>query len=437
MECKKCGQKTDNIYCDDCQKEFKKYIKNLEKKIKANPSNADLYYSIGCIKYELDSIADAIKDFDKAIELDPKNPDFYLKRGVCYQNYENDVSGMHDNDYYAAIEDFEEAIKLDSKYAEAYMEIGNSYIMLREIKKAKIYYEKALTINPYELNLYSEITWNLCDYRLYFEIKTFEKYLKRNPENLEGYKEEIDFLFGYLKGNQKEALSYYEYSDEAEEAEIEDNNYCYDRVIKDCEKIIEKEPNNGEIYFKRGYLCHYMLKENCNKALQDFNTAIKYSYCSELLYFARGYYNMELKNYLDAIEDYKQLLKLAPYKDYYWGVSRSLGFCYKKNEQYNEAIKAFSKAIELYPEKYKNEFLFQRGLCYEINGQCDEAIKDYTKTIELDNLEKEAFLHRGRIYFENKNYKKAFADFDEYLKLDPDNVEVQYDKRFAEILARK
>lgn len=49
----------------------------------------------------------------------------------------------------------------------------------------------------------------------------------------------------------------------------------------------------------------------------------------------------------------------------------------------------------------------------------------------------DAYLHRANTYYGYHEYKKALADFEEYLKLKPDDIEVQYDKRFAEILARK
>ena len=61
MSCKKCGKETNNIaYCNDCQKQFKKDIKVLEKKINTNPNDVKLYFDLGFAYY-------AIEEFEKAI----------------------------------------------------------------------------------------------------------------------------------------------------------------------------------------------------------------------------------------------------------------------------------------------------------------------------------------------------------------------------------
>ncbi len=63
------------------------------------------------------------------------------------------------------------------------------------------------------------------------------------------------------------------------------------------------------------------------------------------------------------------------------------GFLYNNQEEYNKAIIAFNKAIDLDPSfapAYNN-----RGWAYIELGQYEQAIADYDKAIELDpNLSK-------------------------------------------------
>ena len=59
------------------------------------------------------------------------------------------------------------------------------------------------------------------------------------------------------------------------------------------------------------------------------------------------------------------------------------GVSYLKAEQYDEAIKAFSKAIETNP-RY-SEAYYNRGLAWEKKGDLDRAISDFTKVLEINS----------------------------------------------------
>ena len=58
------------------------------------------------------------------------------------------------------------------------------------------------------------------------------------------------------------------------------------------------------------------------------------------------------------------------------------GVSYAKSEEYEKALVAYNKAIELDP-KYPDVY-YNRGICYRKLGEYDKAISDYSKSIELD-----------------------------------------------------
>ena len=128
MTCKKCGKRTDNIaYCNDCQKQFKKDIKKLGKKIELNPNDANLYSERGFAKYAIEQFEEAIEDFDKAIGLDKNNAGFYSNRGLCKRWLEQ---------YKEAIKDFDEAIKLNPKNDVSYYRRANAKKQLEQYQEA-------------------------------------------------------------------------------------------------------------------------------------------------------------------------------------------------------------------------------------------------------------------------------------------------------------
>ena len=58
------------------------------------------------------------------------------------------------------------------------------------------------------------------------------------------------------------------------------------------------------------------------------------------------------------------------------------GISYERLAHYNEAIKDFTRVIEIDPDN-ANAY-FNRGCCYDSIGELDLAISDYSVALELD-----------------------------------------------------
>jgi len=93
------------------------------------------------------------------------------------------------------------------------------------------------------------------------------------------------------------------------------------------------------------------------------------------------------------------------------------GWAYIELGQYGQAIDDCGKAIELDPRlafAYSN-----RGLAYTRLGQYEQGVADCSKAIELDPRLALAYSNRGLAYIELGQYEKAIADFDKAVELDP------------------
>lgn len=89
-------------------------------------------------------------------------------------------------------------------------------------------------------------------------------------------------------------------------------------------------------------------------------------------------------------------------------------------QKFDQAIAAFTKAIELDPQ-YADAYN-RRGVAYNWNKDNDAAIADFTRAIELTPKRVQLYLNRGSIYFvEQKRYELAVADFTRAIELDPKN----------------
>lgn len=91
------------------------------------------------------------------------------------------------------------------------------------------------------------------------------------------------------------------------------------------------------------------------------------------------------------------------------------GLYYARAAQYDDAIKDFTKVIELnqnYVYAYNN-----RGFCYKNNGQYDNAIKDFTKAIELKPDYAYAYDNRADAYEKINKWYEQMADYKEILSM--------------------
>ena len=98
---------------------------------------------------------------------------------------------------------------------------------------------------------------------------------------------------------------------------------------------------------------------------------------------------------------------------------------YQKGD-YDEAIKHYTKAIELDP-KHVSAY-YNRGSAYEQKGDHDLAIEDFNKAIDLNPDFASAYFNRGNAYAKKEEHDLAIADYSEVIELDPNHVVAYYNR---------
>ncbi len=91
----------------------------------------------------------------------------------------------------------------------------------------------------------------------------------------------------------------------------------------------------------------------------------------------------------------------------------------EKDENYQQAIKDFTEAINLMPQFA--EAYSTRSFISRLKGDFDHAVADATRAIELNPRSALAYIHRGRIYGTKGELNKAIDDFTKAIALDPYN----------------
>ena len=130
----------------------------------------------------------------------------------------------------------------------------------------------------------------------------------------------------------------------------------------------------------------------------------------------------------DAIEKWRSIANIVGEADSDLAARSwfSVGYLHSQEEEPEEAIPAYDKAIYLkpdYAEAYNN-----RGASNGELGQYDAAITDLNEAIVLDPNDAEAYYNRGIVQFERDNYDAAFTDFDRAILLKPTHTRAIFNR---------
>ena len=105
------------------------------------------------------------------------------------------------------------------------------------------------------------------------------------------------------------------------------------------------------------------------------------------------------------------------------------GISFGNSQQYNEAIKAFSNALELnprYAKAYNN-----RGLAWANEGDYDSAIADYKMALEINPRLAGAYNNRGTTWAMKGNLDSAIVDYNMALEINPRLAEAYNNRGIA------
>ncbi len=249
---------------------------------------------------------------------------------------------------------------------------------------------------------------------------------KPESESEREFKEETKELDKRVEATENskptDELTAWDYFRKGNRAALDEKDY--NKAIDNYNMALKLNPEYAEAYYFRGY-AYYELKDY-GKAIEDYSKAIKLNPEYEVVYHFRGITYRLLKEYDKAIEDYNKAIELNPREA---NVYYSRGFVYAYLKEYDKAIEDYSKAIELNPEDA--DLYYFRGNAYFNLKKYDKAIEDYSKAVKLNPKIVEAYFSRGSVFDDLKKYDKAIEDYSKAIELNPEDAELYYFRAFA------
>lgn len=147
-------------------------------------------------------------------------------------------------------------------------------------------------------------------------------------------------------------------------------------ALRDYNKAIEYDPENGEFYTNRG--ATYARLGDIDKAIEDISTGIKYKPDHHVAYLNRSIL-FQQKNRVDlAIKDIDEYLELRPYDADMW---YEKGRAHRILVQNEAALKAYNQAISL--DASKSLYYYERSKTWFLLNNKPQAKNDFQKAMQL------------------------------------------------------
>jgi tetratricopeptide (TPR) repeat protein len=158
----------------------------------------------------------------------------------------------------------------------------------------------------------------------------------------------------------------------------------------------------------------FLSKDDCEKALVYFEKAVESDSNYAEAWAQAGFCNEKLGRHAAAIDASKKAASLRPSAESYFNIG--LANYYLK--QYREAVEGYRQAIKLDPYNSADAF-YALGLVYRDWGKADEEIQAYKQAIRLRPDYVSAFERLGARYFKSKKYGEAIETFKQVATLKP------------------
>ena len=195
-----------------------------------------------------------------------------------------------------------------------------------------------------------------------------------------------------------------------------------------------------------------MNKHEFDKALSEYDEAIRLDPKNGMAYCGRGAASTEKGEFDQAIASFDEAIRLDPqianmpfYKRYRtaaeslrpnprnpkFAEEAQRGLDAFQRADYDQAIVAFDELIRLDPNH--SEAHRWRGDASLNKHEFDKALSEYDEAIRLDPKNGMAYSGRGAASTEKGEFDKAIASFDEAIRLDPEIANLPFYKRYRTV----
>ncbi|WP_010250125.1 J domain-containing protein [Acetivibrio cellulolyticus] len=354
------------------------------------PQDFSITFYKACMLDEYGKYEEAISYYDKALALKPDDAVSFSNKAYALNKLKR---------YSEALESANYAIKIDEYMAHAYKNKAEALLGLELYQECLAACEEALNIFVYLTDVY------VIKMKLYSRVGQFDEALNVFNKAIDnGLKESSLFI---------------------QKANVLRLTQKYDEAISLCDQAIELDENSKDVHYCKG-LC-YFNKEKYKEAIECFESSIQKSENMGSSYYYKILSLLNSSNHKEALRELANAisLKLENVDRFYELKGDVLSF----QNQYNEALEEYKKAIEIDPAC--SSYYYSMG--YNLNNlsKFEDALQYLNKAIELDPTVANYFICKSHSLYTLGKYKACIEECDKALEVEPDYMPAFRNKAWA------
>lgn len=392
-------------------REYEKVVKISQRLLAVKSSDSGAYLNMAAAYAYLGDGERAIENYRRSLKLDPDNPLILVRLGEAYEKagkrdlaleqFKTALSKAPATDHvldavagaYAGAGKYDDAIKLyreilrkEPRNAAIYAKIGLTMGKKGLLKEAEENYRKSLTLNP-------------GDAVVHFNLATIYEKEKRDQDAVKEYRRVLE-----IKPDDVDALWRL--------ADISMKGKQYVQALKYYETILRLSRQKAPVYAGIGLV--YGALKKYSEAAVNYEKALRMGVSDPQVHYnlALTYDKLEKKN--KAISEYEQYVSQKPTVE----VLNILASHYLKIKQYDRAIKAYKKMIDIAPGKAS----VYAGLAYVYNlkGDTDREIEYYRTSLRYDSEDDNVHMYLAAAYEKKGMFSEAYKEYVRAYELNPE-----------------
>ncbi|XP_043405341.1 tetratricopeptide repeat protein 6 isoform X1 [Chelonia mydas] len=361
---------------EDLETEINRLTVLIEKE---ENSSAFHYCRRGAINRKLGKLKSAMDDLEKAISLEPLLLNAYWHRHLIYLFQEKNQ---------AALDDLNFIIKWNKNNADAYLSKAEIYRNQGNNALAIINCTLAVKCNPTDDDIYfrrAELLEEKQD--LLLAMDDYAKCFQYNPKRTDAF--------------MKHGIHFFEKS-------------VWTIALQDFTAVIKEDPSNVQARIYRGRT--YTKRQQYKNAMEDFSAAVHLDPFNWLAFYCRGCILRKIDP-KRALQDFSVSVLL---NDSYENLSSFIhrGILYTEQCQWSLAVCDFESALAL--DSGIVLAYINIGLILLLHLEhYYEAIRQFSKAIEVDPTNISAYICRAQAYHQLHNLQRALRDINRAIHLYP------------------
>lgn len=346
------------------------------------PSNYEIFISIGTALNLLGKTSNAIRNFDHALSLDPDDKDEVASLiGFSLQE-----EGSFDK----AVRYFKMAYELNPSRKSYLYEMAFCYDQLGNTKEAILSYEEFLNYRPFnDLGWYNlGVAYSRAE-NLKNALDAFDYAIALNESNSSAIFNKANILVSMKK--YETAIETFKEFLQLENDDLKGLLYlaeCYENLgdeqmaLHYYSKARKVDPESPELLFGMGML--ELKKDNLKDSREYFRKALTFDNENPDFWYALAKTYELQNNKLNAIETVLKAIHFDSYEKDYWLLAARL---YSETGALNESVKALKRSLTFLPDEPSIQY--QLAIYYFLSNKSSKAYTHFEK-----GLKKNYDLHR-------------------------------------------